>query len=138
MTYCIGFKLPSFFSPGLPPDFSMLESDLKTIFDPAAETTEEAAPEAAFAHMGLDTAYRAPATPDVLPTAESLPRPDVLLTETTPYLCTISTRGSEIDAQFSHEGTLNLVARYLTMHGRPDQNHVGKVSIMPPPERPRG
>lgn len=107
-----------------------LQHDLEKIFEPvtAAAASKTDVNTTAFVDLNIEEPHTTTSkTADVLPDLDHLPRPDVLLEQTTPYLVTIFSRGSEIDAQFSHEGTLNLVAKYLERHGRADQNHVHKV-----------
>ena len=64
----------------------------------------------------------------VLPSAATLPRPDVLFGSTLPYTLIVRNRNDGIDIDCSHAPTLNLIYEYFNRHTRKNMIDHRKVS----------
>ncbi|MCJ1475705.1 hypothetical protein MMC13_004368 [Lambiella insularis] len=106
-----------------------LARGLADIFNPSATAEAlESSKDAEWADLGVDTPSATNNVMDVLPTVDDLPRPDVLLAQSTPYWCTIfHQRDTTYEANFTHEGTLELVATYLEAYAIPNKNSHGPL-----------
>jgi hypothetical protein len=67
--------------------------------------------------------------PDVLPTIETLSRPDILFRSLTPYLLNVTLYGTnKLVVQGTHEPSLQLLSDYLQRWMKRDHRDVRKVS----------
>ena len=70
--------------------------------------------------------------PDVLPSVETLARPDILFRSLTPYLLNITLYGTnKLVVQGNHEPSLQLMSDYLQRWMKRDHRDVRKVSLSP-------
>ena len=95
----------------------------KPIDDPTTSTTQDDFVEI----IGTNkTPSRALVT--VLPSAATLPRPDILFGSTLPYTLIVRNRNDGIDIDCSHAPTLNLIYEYFSRHTRKNMVDHRKVS----------
>jgi len=67
--------------------------------------------------------------PDVLPSLQTLPRPDILFRTLTPYLIQVSSMGANsVTVTATHEPSLRLLAEYFQRWIKNDPQDVRKVS----------
>jgi hypothetical protein len=68
-------------------------------------------------------------SPDVLPSIETLPRPDILFRSLTPYLLNVTLHGvNKLVIQGTHEPSLQLLSDYLQRWMKRDHRDIRKVS----------
>ena len=100
-------------------------------YDPTASTTQDDFVEIIGTNttpsQALVTAVPLPRVTS-LPTAASLPRPDILFGSTLPYTLIVRNRSDGIDIDCSHAPTLNLIYEYFNRHTRKNMVDHRKVS----------
>ncbi|KIW89577.1 uncharacterized protein Z519_09733 [Cladophialophora bantiana CBS 173.52] len=136
---------------------SAFAEDFESIFDPPTSSSHdqeavkghhqihddedwaelESVPETKSASISISTTNRVavPYTPepntDVLPSLETLPRPEILFQTTTPYLMVVSSNGlNKVTVNATHEPSLRLLAEYLKRWIRTDPQDVRKIPYL--------